>query len=337
MMKEFRYILEVGSKKHICPACGKRRFVKYVDQVDQQKEYLPEQYGKCDRAVNCAYHLSPYADGFGTKDQKPVEYKPIPIQPEKPTSYISNDIFNRSLSFYHENNFVQFLESVFGATSTTELISRYLIGTSKHWPGSTVFWQIDNSGKIRSGKIMLYNASTGKRVKDPESLITWAHKSLKLAEFNLKQCFFGEHLLKINKLKPVAVVESEKTAIIASHYMPDFIWLGVGSLTNLNTRICQILEGRTVVLFPDLKCFERWSEKAKDLEKQLPGTRFIISDYLECNASEADKENGFDIADYLLKPKPNTKQIQPVIENYSSFHSQYIIGIDGLLYTNKAY
>jgi hypothetical protein len=335
-MKEYRFSLESGSKKHICPACGKRRFVRYVD-LDQQKEYLPEQYGRCDRSVNCNYHLNPYADGFGTKDQKPFEYKPIPIQAEKPASYISNDILNKSLALYNENNFVQFLESVFGTVVTTELISRYLVGTSKHWPGSTVFWQIDTFGKIRSGKIMLYNANTGKRVKDPESLITWAHKSLKLVDFNLKQCFFGEHLLKLNQSKPVAVVESEKTAIIASYYMPDFIWLAVGSLTNLNTRICQVLEGRTVVLFPDLKCFDRWSEKAKDLSKQLPGTRFIISDYLEINANESEKESGFDIADYLLKPEPIKHQMQPDIDCYSNYQSQYIIGSDGLLYTNRAY
>lgn len=341
-MKEYRFSLESGSKKHVCPACGKRRFVRYVDQ---HKEYLPEQYGRCDRSVNCAYHLSPYADGFGTKDQKPFEYKPIPIQKEKPTSYISNDIFNRSLAFYHENNFVQFLESAFGIITATELICRYLVGTSKHRfkrddytseIGSTIFWQIDIQGKIRSGKIMLYNLTTGKRVKEPFDHITWAHKVMNIYDFELKQCFFGEHLLKLDQSKPVAVVESEKTAIIASHYMPDFIWLAVGSVTNLNSKICQVLVGRTVVLFPDLKCYDRWKEKAIDLEKQLPGTRFIISNYLEVNASEAEKESGFDIADYLLKPKQShgTNKTPPDFIK-SNYQSRYYIGDDGLIYAVK--
>ena len=35
----------------------------------------------------------------------------------------------------------------------------------------------------------------------------------------LKQCFFGEHLLR-EKTMPVAIVESEKTAIISSVYLP---------------------------------------------------------------------------------------------------------------------
>ena len=82
---------------------------------------------------------------------------------------------------------------------------------------------------------MLYNAHSGKRVKEPFSHITWAHKVLNLHNFSLKQCFFGEHLL--NEYKPIAIVESEKTAIIASAYIPKFNWIAVGSLNNL-TGLC---------------------------------------------------------------------------------------------------
>jgi hypothetical protein len=66
---------------------------------------------------------------------------------------------------------------------------------------------------------------------------------------------FGEHLL-IDKTKPVAIVESEKTAVIASVYLPQFIWVAVGSLTNLNAEKCNVLKGRTVTLFPDLNGFD---------------------------------------------------------------------------------
>lgn len=69
---------------------------------------------------------------------------------------------------------------------------------------------------------MLYDSETGKRVKHPYNHITWAHSLLKQKDFNLKQYFFGEHLLLKSIDKPIAVVESEKAALIASFYMPQF-------------------------------------------------------------------------------------------------------------------
>lgn len=130
---------------------------------------------------------------------------------------------------------MNFLFDVFGTDLASELVSRYFIATSKHWKGATVFWQIDALGKVRTGKIMLYGSNTGKRVKEPFNHITWVHKALKMTGFELRQCLFGEHLL-IDKLKPVALVESEKSAVIASAYLPQFLWLAVGSLNNLTRK-----------------------------------------------------------------------------------------------------
>lgn len=144
---------------------------------------------------------------------------------------------------------------------------------------------------------MHYNANTGKRVKEPFSHITWVHKLLKHENFVLKQCFYGEHLLK-DKTKPVAIVESEKTAIIASVYFKQFTWLAVGSLNNLNCEICEVLRGRFVVLFPDLKGFEKWSDKAKQFSAIAT---FTVSDLLERKATEEEKKKGLDLADYLIR------------------------------------
>jgi hypothetical protein len=144
---------------------------------------------------------------------------------------------------------------------------------------------------------MLYSPTTGKRVKNLEPPVYWVHKAIKQSEFELRQCLFGEHLL-IDKTKPVAIVESEKTAVIASVYLPQFIWVAVGSLTNLNAEKCSILKGRTVTLFPDLNGFEKWSSKAKELSQLAI---FIVSDLLERKATEAEKKQGFDLADYLIR------------------------------------
>ena len=85
----------------------------------------------------------------------------------------------------------------------------YRIGTSSKWGGAAVFWQIDINGQVRTGKVMCYNAETGHRVKGPQAFVSWAHSELKLHDFRLKQCLFGEHLLK-NSSSPVMLVESEK-------------------------------------------------------------------------------------------------------------------------------
>ena len=302
MKENFRYCLDNSPRKFICPGCGKRRFVKYVDRTTG--EYLPERFGRCDRVINCSYHLNPYKDGFGKNPNgtgtRP-RWNPPPQEPPKPPTFIDIEIFKASRAGYDQNNFVLWLTRLFDYTTVNNLISLYNIGTSKHWPGAVVFWQIDKSGQIRSGKIMGYNPTTGHRIKEPQPQITWVHKALKLPDFTLKQCYFGEHLLKLEPLKPVAIVESEKTAIVASAYLPNFIWLAVGSLTNLNIEKCKPLAGRKVVLFPDGNGFEKWKAKAAEIQKAMPGTRFDVSDLLERNATENERENGLDLVDYLIK------------------------------------
>ncbi len=303
MKTDYQYQLDSSSKKFICPACGKRRFVRYLDQ--ETGDYLPEKYGICDRQINCSYNLNPYKDGFGRTNDATTgsHWTPPPPQPPQPPSHINEAVLRASLTAYHQNNFVKYLQSIFDKMTLSRLLNDYKIGTSKHWPGASVFWQIDQTGNVRSGKIMGYNPKTGHRIKEPFNHIQWTHKVLNIENYNLTQCLFGEHLLKMESTKPVAIVESEKTAVIASAYLPKFIWLAVGSLTNLNVDKCRPLAGRTVVLFPDLNAFEKWSQKAAEIEKALPGIKIKISDLLEKNATETERQNGFDLADYLTKFK----------------------------------
>ncbi|MBK8966966.1 MAG: hypothetical protein IPM36_09860 [Lewinellaceae bacterium] len=58
----------------------------------------------------------------------------------------------------------------------------------------------------------------------------WAH-AVFATDFQLAQCLFGEHQLQIgNTGKKVALVESEKTAVLMSGLLPDYIWLATGGL-----------------------------------------------------------------------------------------------------------
>jgi hypothetical protein len=104
--------------------------------------------------------------------------------------------------------------------------------------------------------------------------------------------------LKADKTKPVAIVESEKTAIIASVYFPKFIWLAAGSKEGLTGEKCKVLSGRRVILFPDLNSFDKWLDKSKELS---PLIHFRVYDLLERKASEEEKKQGLDLADYLIR------------------------------------
>jgi len=304
-----RFILEPYkglNSRYLCPQCNDKgkSFSRYID--NETNAHVNASVGKCNRESKCTYHYTPkqyFEDNKGFLTVPPHLHNNLStsnkqlIEPTKPTSFISDTIFKSSLKGYDSNHFVTYLFSLFGSAVTSQLISRYFIATSKHWSGSTVFWQIDTKGKIRTGKIMLYNPTTGKRIKEPYNHIHWVHKAIKEPCFELKQCLYGQHLL-IDDAKPVAVVESEKTAIISSVYLPQFIWVAVGSLNNLSADKCEILKGRTIVLFPDLNGFDKWSNKAKELSNI--GT-VIVSDLLELRASDEERKNGLDLADYLMR------------------------------------
>ena len=103
----------------------------------------------------------------------------------------------QTLHGYSVNPLYRYISTVFGKEETERLFALYKVGTSKKWGGSTIFWQIDVNGNVRTGKIMKYDDKTGHRIKESHSLMTWVHSELKLSDFTLRQCFFGEHLLNV--------------------------------------------------------------------------------------------------------------------------------------------
>ncbi len=227
--------------------------------------------------------------------------------PAAPPSFIPKSDFRQSLKEYDKNNFAAFLVNRFGKQTAADLIGRYAIGTAKG--GKALFFYIDSRGNVRSGKRMQYNPITGKRIrtesgKDADYIHT--------REFNYVPCWYGEHLLPKRPGAPVAIVESEKSAILASLYLPAFVWLAVGGISGLPSSPdrWKVLEGRPIVLYPDCDPpakdgktpFQKWSERAEALHKL--GYRIAVSDLLESTATDTIRANKYDLADYLLKYDP---------------------------------
>ncbi|WP_198146880.1 DUF6965 family protein [Maribacter thermophilus] len=337
MNTEYRYIFEKGSKKHLCPNCDKKRFVRYIDT--QTGEYLPEQYGRCDRESKCGYFLNPYKDGYtkaiwereqGNKtDWKPQQpkRKKKPVNKPKRT-FIPVEVFNRTRAGYEQNTFIQNLLTrvafPFEVQDIEKVISLYHLGTVQNGyrTGSNTFPFVDINGNIRAIQVKHFDEQNRTKATDflhsiIEKYHTRNNKPLPewLEAYNKNEtkvsCLFGEHLLSKYTYNPIALVEAPKTAIYGTLYFgfpeqpTNLLWLAVYNLSSLNLNKCKALKGRNVYLFPDLskdgKAFELWSNKATEIQKRLQGTYFHVSDLLEQLAPQQDKEQGKDIADYLIK------------------------------------
>jgi hypothetical protein len=337
----YRYSLEKGSKKHLCPDCGKKRFVRFIDTTTGK--YLPEQYGRCDRESKCSYHLSPYLDGYansiweqeqGNRSEllnnwKPQRKKAIP-QPEPDPVFFDFETFKQTLQpeRYEQNTFIQNLfyrvQFPFPVDEVKRVIELYRLGTvaNGYRAGANTFPFIDIKGNVRAvqvkqfddqnhtiGTDFLHSIIEKDRLRNKKPLPEWLEAYTN--QDKRISCLFGEHLLSKYQSNPVALVEAPKTAIYGTLYfgLPErpesLIWLAVYNKSSFSFDKLKVLKGRFVYVFPDLSndgnTFKEWETKAKEYESRLPGTRFIFSDILEQLAPERDKNEGKDLADYLIK------------------------------------
>lgn len=297
--------------RYACPQCGYRgQFTRYVNT--ETGDHVADHVGRCNRIDKCGYHYKPkdfFADNPGARTFAGQGVNPRrDSSPPRSSTFdvIPFTVIKKSLELLPKSNFHKFLSSTFGADACQTASQKFLFATSETERGATIFWQYDISSNVRSGKIIHYNPETGKRGKN----INWVHSKISKhtgKPFQLKQCFFGEHQLATDHNRPVAIVESEKTAIISSILMPEFLWLATGGVSGCGWRdknIASVLLGRDATLFPDLGMYERWCQYAKELQSQL-ALRLKVSDLLERVATQAERENkcGFDLADYFLKQK----------------------------------
>lgn len=126
------------------------------------------------------------------------------------------------------------------------------------------------------------------------------------SDFNLSQCYFGEHLLRLYPKKPVAIVEAEKTAVIASMIYHNYNWLAAGNLNGLNVQKSKVLQNKTVILYPDAGCYKHWLKKAEQINLEL-SLHLTVSNFLEHFATTQQTHLGYDLADYVIEQLKYTK------------------------------
>lgn len=306
--------------------------------MDDAGEPLAEYVGRCDHESSCGYHYTPkdyfreHSEEASGKDwrydepswlQKALEKRRL--EREKPICSIPYDIVTKSVRTDIMSSFTLFLLKLFDETTVIKLINDYKLGVTR--AGDVIFFQIDKEDRCRTGKIMKYDFETGHRIKDENTKgkINWVHSLMKYSsalpdDWELTQCLFGEHLLNMHPENIVALVESEKTAIICSAIMPEYIWLATGGKSQFNDRL-SVLNGRQVIAFPDVDGYETWKTKAKD----LTGLDIRVSNLLEANATDEEREQHIDIADWLIKwkiePQQKPRQINPTFLRVAKYFS----------------
>ena len=108
-------------------------------------------------------------------------------------------------------------------------------------------------------------------------------------------------------------MESEKTALIAAHFMPDGLWLATGGKNGcFNEKAVRVLAHRDVVLMPDLGAMEQWQQKTSMLANVC---RFVsVSTVLEDMATDEQRARGLDIADFLMMEDTPQMILQRMID-----------------------
>ncbi len=228
-----------------------------------------------------------------------------------------------------QNAFVRFLLRHYSREQVLQACDQYLLGD---FDGFTTFWRVDERGHLNTAKLMRYDAATGKRVKDGTGT-HWLHAKLKQrgvlpASFDYRRSYFGAHLLA-HEPRLVALVEAEKTAVIASLELPDYTWLACGGKSHLSvTKLTRYAKQR-IVLFPDGDGFDQWDRIACQARAQ--GLDVMVSDLLETELSATQKADGWDLADYLLESEEviallSSLRVVSALDNASNDAATLLVG-----------
>lgn len=252
--------------------------------------------------------------------EPPIEYAPfIPAQMVEATE-----------SRVTESNLFVWLSGEFGEEAALMAMRRYRVGATKHTDGrghrAASLPYINTSGDCVDCKIFHIDPTTGSRKTAPalmswtdrdgksqELRSTWALAELKKNDKPRKWCNFGDHLLQDNPTAAVCVVESEKTALVASIVYPSRLWIAVGSKNNLNPERCAPYRGREIVIYPDRDNIKDKPRKSgtgiekgwETLARELAQAGFSVR--IDRTVERHPGEVNDDIADIILRYRHGTQ------------------------------
>jgi hypothetical protein len=296
----------------------------------QTGELAPAEYGMCSSCRN-----------FKTPPNNYIQGESINVDDNKIAFYEADTLNINTINQYHKpssyihNNFIEGLELRFGEDRVKRVIDLYKLGrfedshdgqssavvfpyfyTASHLCTAKLMWFDNYQHRIKEGKKAypkflhnLYYRDDRGILHDYNNYDTDDDMNDVVVPFKLKMCLFGHQQIIDDKSKTICLVESEKTAVIMSLVMPEFIWVASGGKTLIQDYKFLFFTGRKCLVFPDLSeddnVYKYWSEKLTYYNRKY-GYDFEIldyySDFLNNNSERIKyfKVKKYDIADFVM-------------------------------------
>ena len=267
-------------------------------------------------------------------------YTPKPAPPPMPTLELPMPMVKRTQVDLTTDNLVNWIRKGINwdyvqRTRVEQMLTDYHVGHGKN--GHTIFWQIDESGKVRTGKMMKYRTD-GHRDKQASWSFDFIHSVLSKhwdAErrewtdeppypypdiYNPDKeephiTFFGMHLLNKYRKATIKLVESEKTALlmtIAYGNHDQQLWMACGGLEMITRERLKPLidQGRNIILYPDRDGIDKWKIKAEQMhyDRLTIDTTPVTEWWREEDGEKAD------IADVVIRMLNNSKPLTSIAD-----------------------
>lgn len=244
-----------------------------------------------------------------------VQPRPV-TKVEKNFTYVPMTVVSPMVSL--DNSLSQCLKQTFGLTIAQRVTDEYMLGALGHGecPDDTVFWSIDELGRVHNGKVQRYCTDlkqprfahcVGMFGRDQRSywLSNWLRRQSEIpddAEFDMK-CLFGSHLLKLRPEAKVMLVESPKNAILGSAAWEQYLWVASGSKDAFRPELLHCLQGRNVLVYPDRDAIDDWKRRVSQWKREsklaeIGIASMFVSDF--CDRCAPADQPKYDIGDYVI-------------------------------------
>ncbi len=318
----YKYTL-TNKRRTDCPFCFKKG--KYSAFMNTKTgELAPLEYGMCSSCTKSKRPPDNFISGESVQEDNSI------LGYYEADTVSINMINQFHQGKYRRSNFIKGLERRFGREQVKRVVDLFKLGSFAD--SGIVFPYLYTDTHVCTGKIMFYDDDLH-RIKDgkkqyPQYLHNLNYKSDEnghfdfndydidengneyIIRFKLKLCLFGHHQIVNDKHKIICLVESEKTAVIMSIVLPEFIWVASGGKTMIQDYKFLYFTGRKCLVFPDLSeddnVYLYWLEKLTYYNRKYGYDFEVLDYYSEFLHNDIDLiryckcEGKFDVADFVM-------------------------------------